>query len=278
MTNKILPEVIQQAEDNLQVNPLEVSLDAQKVESRVGAIARAIDGAVKVSIQRTNFQDWMKVASKGGKISYYLQATGAQKVRTIWGIYYRNRQVTKEQGENGTYSYVVEGEVGSSVLDNLYGQPITLQIDGGRSSSDGFFSSNNRTPDPMDVRKSAVSNWEARAICTLLGLKNMTEADLIKNGVDVQKIAGYEFNAGAEGGGQSAGVAGVISDPQAKRLWAICKENNVSDARIKAHIFVKYKYNSSKEIEKKNYDEIVKWVQRGGPVDQNGADEPGSAG
>ena len=148
-------------------SPMEVQLDSDKAMARIGSIANVIDKCVKVSVRRTNPDDWVKM----GK-SYYLQATGAQKIRPIWGIYYRDRKVFREDFAEGGYAYIVQGTVGSKVLDSLYGE-ITIEVEGGRNANDPFFTKGDRTPDPVDIRKAAVSNWEARAITALLGLKNM---------------------------------------------------------------------------------------------------------
>ena len=59
---------------------LEIQLDSQKAIARIGAIAQVIDGCAKTSMQRMNAADWVKM----GK-SYYLQASGAQKIRPVWG-------------------------------------------------------------------------------------------------------------------------------------------------------------------------------------------------
>ena len=234
--------------------PLEVQLDSQKAIARIGAIAQVIDGCAKASIQRTNAADWVKMG-KG----YYLQASGAQKIRSIWGIYYRDRKVTKEINQDGTYSYLVEGVVGSKVLDQLYGE-VTIEIDGGRSSNDPFFVKGNREPDPLDVRKAALSNWEARAVTALLGLKNLNAEDLTRNGVKVEAITGVDYAKGAEGGGNTT----VISDGQRKRLFAIGRDAKVADETVK-ELLAQYGWTSSSQITRDKYEEVCLVVQ-GGPA------------
>ena len=235
--------------------PLEVQLDSQKAIARISAIAQVIDGCAKASIQRTNASDWVKMG-KG----YYLQASGAQKIRPIWGIYFRDRKVTKEINPDGSYAYLVEGVVGSKVLDQLYGE-VTIEIDGGRSSNDPFFVKNNREVDPLDVRKASLANWESRAVTALLGLKNLNADDLKRNGILVDQIAGVEYQKGAEGGGQ-AGV--VISEAQAKRLWAIARQSKVADDTLK-DLLQRYGFDSTYKVGRDKYDEIVTLVQ-GGPA------------
>ena len=160
------------------------------------------------------------------------------------------------------YGYFVTGLVGSQLLDRFYGKEITVEADGGRSSNDGFFSKGNRQPDPQDIRKAALSNFEARAISSFLGLKNFTAQDLKENGISPDAVTKVEYAKGAEGGGNTA----LISEPQAKRLWAICKENQVSEDRIREYIKTQFSYDSSAKIERKNYEAICSWAQTGGKL------------
>lgn len=252
--------------------PLEVELDSQKAIARIASIAQVIDGCAKVSIQRTNPSDWVRLKhiDRSGKPSesFYLQATGAQKIRPIWGIYFRSRQVTKETNPDGSYAYIVTGLVGSKVLDQLYGE-VVIDIEGGRSSNDPFFTKGNRVPDPMDIRKAAFANWEARAVTAILGLKNLSAADLAKNGVAVDAVSGYSFECGAEGGGNAL----VISEAQRKRLWAICKENRVSETTLKEMLERKFKLDSTAKILRSQYEAICEWAQRGGLEERQDAPE-----
>lgn len=240
---------------------LEVELDSQKAVGRISAIANVLEGCSKVSIQRTNPKDWVKMGD-----SYYLQATGAQKIRPIWGIYYRNREIVRESNDDGSYSYIVTGEVGSKVLDQLYGE-VTITIDGGRSSNDKFFASSGRVPDPMDIRKAALANWEARAVTALLGLKNMSAEDLQKNGIKVTQVAGVKYEEGALGGGKKE----FISDAQRKRLFAICKANGLSETQLKTYLTLHHKVDSTNEIKRgEMYDKICAWAETGGSLREPG--------
>lgn len=234
---------------------MEIQLDSQKAVSRVQSINQVIDGAVKVSLQRTNPRDWVKMGDR-----FYLQAVGAQKLRAIFGLYYRDRRATKETNPDGSYSYIVTGVIGSKLLDGLYGE-VTLEIEGGRSSNDPFFAKGNRTPDSLDVRKASLANWEVRAVTALLGLGNLSADDLTKNGVDVNKIIGVDYHKGAEGGGQ-AGV--VISEAQAKRLWAISRDSKIAEDTLK-DLLSRYGFDSTYKIGRGKYEEIVAVVQ-GGPA------------
>lgn len=269
MNNEIEKDV--QADLIATPTPSEIEIDSQKVITRVQAIVTAIKGAVKVSLQMTNITDWVKMGEK-----YYLQASGCQKIRSVWGIYFRNKEVIREDRPDGTYSYYVTGLVGSQLLDRFYGKEITIEADGGRSSNDSFFTGKDgmKIADPMDIRKASVSNFEARAISSFLGLKNFTAQDLLNNGLDVSKVTSVNYQKGAEGGGDSS----VISEPQRKRLFAISTKAGVAEDVLKSHLKKKYGIDSSSKIKRSDYDAICNWAMAGG-IDEIQADrEPGSEG
>lgn len=266
MGNEI--EVVKDVQvDEMALRPDEV--DSVAVIKRVEAITKAIDGAVKVSLQRTNSADFVRM---GGK--FYMQASACQKIRSVWGIYFRNKEVAKEVNPDGSYGYYVTGVVGSQLLDRFYGKEITIEADGGRSSKDPFFTGKYglKEPDSMDVRKAAISNFEARAISSFLGLKNFTEDDLRKNGIDVSKVTGVEYQKGAEGGGNTA----IISDAQRKRLFAICKTSGLGEAPLKEYLQKNFKIDSTLKILRKDYEVICNWAEKGQlPEIQTQDREPG---
>lgn len=235
-------------------------VDSLAVIRRVDAITKSIDGAVKVSLQRTNSSDWVKMGEK-----FYLQASGCQKIRSVWGIYFRDKQVAREDFQDGSYAYYVTGLVGSQLLDRFYGKEITVEADGGRSSKDAFFTGKDglKQADPMDIRKAAISNFEARAITSFLGLKNFTQEDLTKNGININAIQKVDYQKGAEGGGN----ASVISEAQGKRLWAIAKQNSISEESLKKYLKLAHKIDSIKDIPRSAYESICKAVESKAIVD-----------
>lgn len=60
----------------------------------------------------------------------------------------------------------------------------------------------------------------------------------------------------------------VISEAQGRRLYAIWKNKNRQDDEVKEYIKIKYGFNSTKEITKDTYEEIVKWVESNEPASQ----------
>ena len=229
---------------------IEISLDSQKAIARLQSINQVIDGAVKVALNRTNHMDWVKI---GGKL--YCQASGIQKMRAVFGIYYTDREIIREDSPDGSFSYTATGKVGSKLLDGLYGA-VAIEIIGGRSSADPFFAKGGRQADPMDVKKAALANWEVRAVTALLGMGNLTEEDLKRNGINTDKIGTVDFKKGAEGGGD----ASVISDAQMKLLFARAKSKGMTEAQLDAYIYPKYKIDSKLKIKRSDFSELLSWL------------------
>jgi hypothetical protein len=60
------------------------------------------------------------------------------------------------------------------------------------------------------------------------------------------------------------GKNGIISEAQARRLYAMTRQYNVSEEAVGTYLKTRFKYTSSKQIEKKHYNTICKWVEGGG--------------
>lgn len=243
-----------------------------EVLARIQNLTKTIDGAVKVALTRTLPQDWIKQGEK-----YYLQATGVQKVRSVFGIYYKDITMSKVVLDGGGYAYVCAGIVGSRLLNQLHGDT-EIWIEGMRNSNDSFFTGKDGTKsfDEMDIRKSAHANFQVRGATAILGLGNFTAQDLKNMGVNVSAIQAVEYKKGAEGGGKT----GVISEPQRKRLFAICKQYGVQEAQLKDYLELNFKIDSTAKIPRDKYEEVCNWAQSGG-IDEIQVDDerqPGSEG
>ena len=64
---------------------------------------------------------------------------------------------------------------------------------------------------------------------------------------------GCLFAEGGAGGGK-------ISEAQAKRLYAMAKQNNVSNDAMSKYLKTNFKIDNSKEINKTDYERICNWV------------------
>ena len=203
--------------------PSEIAFDSQHAVKRAENIIKAMDSVIKLALLRTNYQDWVRMG-KG----LYLQESGAMKVRPVFGIYFRDLTIAKENHEDGSYAYTSQVTCGSTVLDKWYGTEATIEQIGTRSSRDTFFTGKDgrKEADEQDVKKAAIANCRGRAIVALLGLQNMSDDDLRKVGVDVSKIAGVEYKTGSQGG---ATASGTDKEIQVKLYNLMTKHYGTSD-------------------------------------------------
>lgn len=164
------------------------------------------------SIKATRPEDWI---DEGGKA--YLQSTGVERLAPMWGLVFGKYTVEKEVHDDGEYSYIVRGPIMSRRTGVIYGEVI-----GGRSSSDPFFDEfderrpegwNDLTPDqkrewrrahrippdPLEVRKAAVTNWTTRGASMLMGMRGLTVAFVQEQG-QFGEVARVSFGSGGKGG------------------------------------------------------------------------------
>lgn len=191
-----------------------ITADQAKVEldKRV-AIVRHLRAA---AIASTTPEDWVAMKSPDGSKSYYLEATGAEKVARLYGINTERPEV-EQFSDNGYPAFIVSGYIRSSVLG------AEVYHVGGRSGNDKFFSKD-KTPqqvDILDIRKAACANWRGQGIASLCGLRGVPESDLIAAGLDCSKVGGYEFRDKSGGFDQAAkaraeGKATASGDPRAE--------------------------------------------------------------
>lgn len=174
------------------------------------AAAELLRKLTPASIKATRPQDWVKMGEK-----VYLQATGVERVAPLWGLYFGEPRITREEYQGGDFSYIVNGKIGSRFTG------IEIVVEGARSSSDPFFDAFDQdkprefyqmepadkeawkrahrvAPDPMDVRKAAVTNWMTRGASMLCGLRGLTPKDLDDNGI--RGVAVVEYGKGQKGG------------------------------------------------------------------------------
>jgi hypothetical protein len=140
---------------------------AEDADKRLAAFEKIWKG----SLSRTNANDWV---NEGGKP--YLQASGAQKIARWLGVSWRVNPPIEEDLGGGHYliKYTGEFALGGAVISET----------GSRSSKDPFFSRAKGRDLPAseidkgNVMKAAYTNLLGRGITTLLGLRNLTWADL----------------------------------------------------------------------------------------------------
>lgn len=160
---------------------------ADKAEKRIEAVRKIKTLALKV----TNEQDWVNEQGKP-----YLQSSGAEKIRGLFGISWIIEEPLKEVYEDGHYAFTYKGEF------SLAG--VSIEVIGSRSSKDSFFTTRYQyvkgqegkqrvtlppsEVDECDVKKSALTNLIGNGITRILGIRNLTWEDLQSVGLNVQKI------------------------------------------------------------------------------------------
>lgn len=177
MENNKGTAVAKTAQEEARTSPFDLSI-AAIADTNLVAIAADADKRLaafekiwKGSLSRTNANDWV---NEGGKP--YLQASGAQKISRWLGVSWRVNPPIEEDLGGGHYliKYTGEFALGGAIISET----------GSRSSKDPFFSRAHGRDLPAseidkgNVMKAAYTNLLGRGITSLLGLRNLTWADL----------------------------------------------------------------------------------------------------
>ena len=202
----------------------------------------------------TNESHWLNHGTREQPV-YYLQSPGAEALMGPLGISFgdlRYRREEREDEKGFFYVWWCEGEAISKTLQKS-GHYI-----GYCDSRDAFFNARKSwTPETGegDIRKSAFSNWTVNAVTRLAGLRKPRPESLLAAGLDLTKIPAVDYS-----GRKTVETEGdVISEPQRKRLWAICKTAGVSEVALKDFLALGG-YSSTAAIKKRDYDRICAWA------------------
>jgi hypothetical protein len=159
---------------------------ADQAEKRIDAVIKIKQVALKV----TNARDWTD--QQGNP---YLQVSGSEKIANLFNISWRIEEPKCEDEPDGHFTYSIKGEF------SLGGR--TIEVEGTRSSKDGFFTrydydkpkvdnKNVKLPpssiDRGDVKKAALTNLYGNGITRMLGIRNLTWDDLEKYAGITQKM------------------------------------------------------------------------------------------
>jgi len=233
---------------------------AQQAEGRIDAVVKIKQLSLKV----TNASDW---TDQNGKP--YLQVSGSEKIANLFNISWRIDEPTCETEPDGHFTYYYKGYF------SLGGR--SIEVEGSRSSKDPFFKKykyekvegkpDKKVELPItaidrgDVKKAAMTNLFGNGITRILGIRNLTYADLEAfANIKKEQITTINYKTGGEKKEPiqqpQAKTEGVISEPQAKRLYAIAKGGGNDDATIKAWLKLNYGIESTKDIQKADYEAI----------------------
>ena len=189
------------------------------------------------------------------------------------GISYDKPETRQMPLENGGYAYWVEGYAESKTLRRRG------YYMGYCDSRDPFFNARpgwRAETGHGDIRKAATTNWTVNFVTRLAGLRDPDPELLRMAGLDAGKIQTIDYR----GGKTPEESAGVISEPQRKRLWAIAKTAQISEDDLRQYLKKWFQLESMKDIKRKDYDKICAQVEKGIlPMDdKEDSREPGAEG
>ena len=158
---------------------------AAAAEKRIEAVNKIKSLSLKV----TNARDW---TDQGG--NPYLQVSGSEKVARLFGICWRLDEPTREDHDDGHFSYTFKGYFSMGTAE--------IEVVGTRSSKDPFFGGSKDRPIPPseidrnDVKKGAMTNCIGNGITRLLGIRSLTWAELEQAGIKRDGVGKVQFRDG----------------------------------------------------------------------------------
>jgi len=193
---------------------------AKQAEARIDAVIAIKKTALKV----TNPGDW---TDQNGKP--YLQASGSEKIANLFNISWRVDEPVLDTEEDGTITYTYRG------IFSLRGR--SIQAEGSRSSRDEFFKKyiwengkkvGEKPIDRRDLRMAAFTNLLGNGITRLLGIRNLTYADLQQfAGITQDQLGKVEY--------KKAGQKSPTSEPQRKSEKKGAPEEGEKSVKDKLH-------------------------------------------
>ena len=182
---------------------MEPTRAVQVVKSRI----EALETIRKAAIAATNPEDWVAFKDREGNVNYLLAASGAVKIRKYYGI--STYRLRPEQPEISTDN---DGRRIASICGdafcNLTGE-VALNVVGSRAADEHFVG---RGTDE-DLKQSARTNLETKAVRILAGMKKVPTSELKECGINLDKTAkGSGYGTGAER------KAGKVIDDETKAL------------------------------------------------------------
>lgn len=163
---------------------------AERADQYIAAMNKIMSAALKITTEH----DWCLI---GGKP--YLQETGATKVARLFGISIQLLgQPVVECDPQGYKTFTYNARF---MLKDQF-----VEAEGSRSMKDEFFAGKGKSKKPdeideRDVKMAAYTNCLNNGIKRLIpGLRNIDVSQLAEAGLDVDKISGYTFKKGTQGG------------------------------------------------------------------------------
>lgn len=215
---------------------------AEQAEKRINAVIKIKQIALKV----TNKDDWVDQEGKP-----YLMASGSEKVANLFNISWRIDEPVMEQEEDGAVTYSYKGEF------SLAGR--TIEAEGSRSSRDTFFRKyiwengkkmGEKPLDRRDLKMAAYTNLLGNGITRILGIRNLTYADLERYaGIKQSEVKGVKYKKDGEDKKDMKKPAEKKAEPPAEsgpsardklkaELEAYCSADGVIDPEMMKDVIV----------------------------------------
>jgi len=183
--------------ENMAVVPLDGGADdlvqiAANAEKRIDAVLKIKRVALKV----TNAMDWVDQRDKP-----YLMASGSEKIAGLFNISWRllSPEPALELEPDGNYTYTYSGEFSMGSR--------SVHCEGSRSSRDKFFTQYDYDgkekkeklvgdrDNKRDVKMAAYTNLLGNGITRILGIRNLTYADLLEfAGIKKEQLQKVVYN------------------------------------------------------------------------------------
>jgi len=156
----------------------ELALRKGEATEIIEARIRVLETARMASIRATHPEDWLLFKAKdeqGGQVVGYLQDSGCERVRDIFGISIENVSVPEKipGADPGVFHYLVRGDGRCSLTTQLI-----EGIEGGRSSTEDFCKDKTGAALELAVRKAARANLDGQIVRELAGLAGVPIAEL----------------------------------------------------------------------------------------------------
>lgn len=211
-----------------------------------------LDKIISLALKRTNSNDWVDQDGKP-----YLCASGAEKIARLFGVCWKDVKCEKiiSNDEKGQFYYFEYSAVFMLGNDSITAIGTCSQKDQFFAKAKGEFKPMSEI-DETNIRKAAYSNMVVNGVSRILGIRNLMWKELEASGIHKDKASKVSYAKGGNGGGR-------ISEAQAKRFFAICKQAGKSDDEIKKYLQDTYKIDSTKDIKTSDYDAVCKWAEGG---------------
>jgi len=217
---------------------------ARQAEARIDAVIKIKQIALKV----TNAQDWVDQQGRP-----YLQASGAEKIANLFNISWRIDEPTMEEEADGAITFTYKGTF------TLAGR--SIEVEGSRSSRDTFFKkydydqngkrTGEKPLDRRDLKMAALTNLLGNGITRILGIRNLSYADLEQfaglrkenlGKVEYKKAGQKDIRPPAPKQNGNGGQGHTINDPDAPVTEPQLKAIHVLLDKLKVEDNLKHAY------------------------------------